>query len=166
MMGEIGKENLEKTFEVTVSFNIKWDNFEKIAISFDFTQHHFDRLTFLVLTNCYIFFSALIVVSPSMQNGQCSSISGKFRNENHLFVLLLVDIVTQFSLRLKTCSVTCELLTNSRKQFDAMRVRNFLGTKRHFVITEPRNILLFRLQHLSMKLSGLLFHRFRKLYQP
>ena len=37
-----------------------------------------------------------------------------------------------------------------------MRVRKFLGMNPHFVITEPRNILLFRLQHLSMKLSGTL----------
>ena len=42
--------------KLRLRFPINWDNFEKIATSFDFTQHHFDRLTFLVLTNCYMFF--------------------------------------------------------------------------------------------------------------
>ena len=112
------------------------------------------------------FSPALIVVSPSIQNEHCSSISAKFTNENHLCVPFVVDIVTQFSLRQEICSVTCEMIINSRKQFAAMGVRDFLGMNRHFVITELRNILLFHFQQLSMKLSGPLFHSFRKFYQP
>ena len=112
------------------------------------------------------FATALYVVSPSIQNEHLSSITAKFTNENHLEVPLLVDIVTQLSLRLKICSVTIEMFTKSRKEFTAMRGWKFLGMNRHFVITKPRNMLLFRLQHLSMKLSAPLFHRFGNLYQP
>ena len=41
---------------VRLGFTINWATFGKTATSFDFTQHHFDRLTFLVLTNCYMIF--------------------------------------------------------------------------------------------------------------
>ena len=42
--------------KVRFGFTLNWANSEKIVTSFDFTQHHFDRLTFLVLTNCHMFF--------------------------------------------------------------------------------------------------------------
>ena len=134
--------------KVQLGVIIIWDSFEKIATSFDFTQHHFDRLTFdVVLTNCEMFFPALIVVSPSIQGEHSSSLSAEFSDENHLNAALLVDIVTQFSLRLKLCSVLCEMFISSRKQFAAMCVRKFLVVNRYFIITVPWNILLFRLQH-------------------
>ena len=44
-MGEIGKKN-RNFLKVRLGFTLNWANFEKIATSFDFTQHHFDRLTF------------------------------------------------------------------------------------------------------------------------
>ena len=42
--------------KVRFGFTVNWANFEKITANSDFTQHHFDRLTFLVSTNCYMFF--------------------------------------------------------------------------------------------------------------
>ena len=46
MMGEISKKLARKFLKVRLGFTISWADFEKIVTSFDFTQHHFDRLTF------------------------------------------------------------------------------------------------------------------------
>ena len=106
------------------------------------------------------------MVSVSIQNEHCSSVFMKLTNEKHLYVHLFMDIVTQFSLRLKKCSVPCEMFNNSTKQFAALRVRNFSGRNRHSIITEQRNILLFRVQQLLMKMSRPLFHSYRKFISP
>ena len=45
--------------KVRLGFTINWANFEKIATTSGFTQHHFYRLIFSVLTNCYMFFPCL-----------------------------------------------------------------------------------------------------------
>ena len=158
------KKNREKLLKVRLGFTINWAKFEKIATSFDFIQHQFDRLTSLVLTNCFSL--ALIVVSVSIQTEHCSSVFLKITNEKHLYVHLFIDIVTQFSLRLKNCSVPCEMFNNSTKQFAALRVRNFSGRNRHSIFTEPRNNLLFRVQRLLRKMSRPLFHRYRKFTSP
>ena len=55
-MGEISKKIARKILEARLGSTINWAIFKKIATSFDFAQRHFDRLTFLVLTNCYMIF--------------------------------------------------------------------------------------------------------------
>ena len=158
----MSEKSAGKVLNLGLVFTINWVNFDKIATSFDFTLHHFDRLTFLVLTNCYTFFP-------------CPDCGIAFDTKQTLFKHIREFHKREPSLCAFTCghcnsifttSVTCEMFINSGKQLAAMRVRKVLGLNRHFVITEPRKILLFRLQQLSMKLSGPLFHRFRQLYQP